>query len=243
MKFSNALFLTTLLGVFSYNATANTVVHVHQQPIEFTELPRLSDILLHVQDEKSIYWPTAALFRYSDTLLQLQQKTVADLQLLAELNTGAMLGERAKVLAAEIATWRIAERSTYPVYFERARLVASLNPRLTEGTYYLATPARNVQLAVFGATDVTAVTFAFQQQITDIFQQHALPFADRSEIWVIEADGSANKVGVAYWNKQKVISRPGQQFYIPFAKSKLPASLKDLNNDIVTLLQHRVISE
>lgn len=243
MKFSNALFLTTLLGVFSYNALANVTVHVRQQPLEFAELPRLSDVLKQVDNTADIYWPTAALFRESESLALLQQKTVADLQLLAASTADTLLADSAKKLANEVQNWLIAQRSHYPVHYERAGLELSLNPRLSQGTYYLAAPARKPQLAVFGATDSRAVTFAFAQQVAAVYQQHALAIADKNEIWVIEPDGALSKVGVAYWNKQHASTRPGQQFYIPFAKNKLPTPLKDLNDNIVTLLRHRVISE
>lgn len=243
MKFSNVLFLTSLLGMFSYNALANVTVHVRQQQLEFTELPRLNDVLQQVRDTANIYWPTAALFRDSESLVLLQQKTVADLRLLAELTTDNLLADSAKKLATEIENWLIAQRSEYKVHYERAGLELSLNPRLSQGTYYLAVPARSTQLAVFGATDSRTVTFAFAQQVAAVYQQHALAIADKNEIWVIAPDGTLSKVGVAYWNKQHANTRPGQQFYIPFAKNKLPTPLKDLNDNIVTLLRHRVISE
>lgn len=242
MKLLNAFTLMVTLSLVSHASFAKTIVNIAEQAISFSETPRITDVLAHITNEDAVYWPAVALYEESTELRQLQQKVIKELNALSQLNVKPPLAELAVALANDIESWTVAQRSPYAIHFERARLVPSLNPRLREGEFYLSLPGRNTQLPVWGATSSPNIAFAFKQQMVDIYQQLALPTADSSFIWLVEPDGTIVKVGIAYWNKQVYFSRPGQQLFIPFAASQLPAAFQNLNNDIVTLLRHRVIS-
>lgn len=242
MKLSGTLLTTALFFSITQTALAETRVYIQDKSISFTVAPRLNEVLTHLPSEQFIYFPTVALFKQSEALVSLQSKVVNDLRQLAGLQQANQAGSVATALAKEIESWQIAERSNVSVFYERARLVPSLNPRLSNGVFYLAVAPRSERLAVFGATNNNAIAFKFEQAIAEIYSASALSIADNSFIWVIEPDGTSRKVGVAYWNKQKDLSRPGQQFFIPFASSVLPSHLQDLNSNIVSLLRHRVIS-
>lgn len=241
MKFLKFVLMTGIIAAMC-PAAANTVIHMQQQVLEFEQAPKLVDVLAKIPSPETVYWPTAALFEHSEDLIQLQQRVVADLNRIVAAEQNSVLAKQANRMLEQISSWRLGKRSEFAIYFERSRIIPALNPRLKEGVFYLSTPQRNTKLPVFGASSISFVDFEFSQQISELYAKTTDSNADKSYIWVIDPDGVANKVGVAYWNRQQALTRPGQQFFIPFVKASLPHNLRTLNEDIVRLLQHRVIS-
>lgn len=114
------------------------------------------------------------------------------------------------------------------------------NPLLGEDLILLL-PSRLPYVWVLGAVKSSQqVSFSpMKQTHAYIDEAQTLYWFGSSTVSVIQPDGHLENHAVAYWNKAPNNVAPGGMVFVPF--KGLPSALASLNQDIPSLLQHRVI--
>lgn len=64
--------------------------------------------------------------------------------------------------------------------------------------------------------------------------------AERSQMTVIDPDGAVRVAPVDYWNHRHVEPQPGSIILVGFSSRALPGDGDDINQQIITLLTHRI---
>ncbi|WP_047049265.1 capsule biosynthesis GfcC family protein [Vibrio mexicanus] len=148
------------------------------------------------------------------------------------------LHQSISMLVEQIKRWDIGYREHLNLDFDAIRLDPSLNPMLA-GNYELLLPSRKSSVLVEGLV-FNPATFSLNKatSVSEVINQaNRLSSSSSSFAWVIYPDGSAQKVGYAYWNDSKTLLAPGSSIFIGFDKTG--SDFKQLEHDIVKLISMR----
>ncbi|QZA78302.1 capsule biosynthesis GfcC family protein [Deefgea tanakiae] len=117
------------------------------------------------------------------------------------------------------------------------RLRPADNPLLS-GDYEVSLNQRPKYVQVLGATKQSKkVRIANSPIHTGLIDRSLyLDLADLNSIYIIQPNGSVEKIGNAYWNYAERDLMPGSIIYVPIDESKLPAHMKNLNVEVMRLL-------
>lgn len=235
-----------LLGSLVLNSVmASVTVLVNNDQYEFTQEPRLVEILASIANQDNWYWPSTALYQTDNT--QLEETRLLLLNGLSNLIKRNQIiepeiAQSLEQLQATITSWRLAKRLPIKIDYDLARIVAKANPLLPTGKYILdIAPRKNtVQLfgAVYSSANVPHQDHAdVSEYITDKLRTN---LANKDYVMLIQADGRKIMTPVAYWNKAHQEVMPGSQLFVLFKQSLFHPEFAIINQQITTLALNRL---
>ncbi|GAA3610060.1 MAG: capsule biosynthesis GfcC D2 domain-containing protein [Gibbsiella quercinecans] len=194
----------------------------------------------------NIWWPGAAIAERSATQLQKQkqQQLLARLSALsAELRQDGDTTVAATVdsVRSQIAGLNIVGRQFVSLDPDWLQLRPDLDRRLA-GEYQVFVAPEPKDVSLLGALAPAGKhDFLPGKDVSDYLSGlQRLDGAERSTAWLITPEGEAQSVPIAYWNRRHHEMTPGSLLFLGFASSALPRSYKDINEQIISLLTHRI---
>jgi hypothetical protein len=242
-----SLFALTLLLSGSVSAASHVVVETNGK-VESITLPddaRLGDLLTHPNIPADAYWPTA---RMATTTSQAQvegerQAILHDLEMLEYQwhNEGETRNAYAvRELRVELAAVKLLGRLPAILDPGWVRIRPEDNPRL-QGEYRLVLPARPHTLMVLGLVNGNLRPMMKPRQvIADYIDGECLSAGDCTWGYLIQNDGTIEKVGLEYWNRQHREADPGAVLFVGFDNDQLSEHYRNLNSRIAHLLTNRI---
>lgn len=235
----------TLLSAIGFAADSKheirVQVTVNQQLYQFKSLPRLTDVLAPVALEQDWYWPATALYQHTAKPAQLRSQL---LDLLADLQKDALpeLQQTLLSLSQQISSWQLAERISYSVDYDVARIRPSTNPTFTEGDYSIRLVTRPTRIVVTGAAaNPGSLNHQAAADVDSYLQQLVLlPGADTEQPVIINPDGRVLLLTAGYWHNQHLELMPGATLLIPLKPGLFSDKFNELNSQLIELARHRV---
>jgi hypothetical protein len=229
------LFLTLL----SLNVWAAVEVNYNKNILHFDNDERLSNIANHYA-HKGVYWPASKLFSKSEpvpTSTSLKD-TIANSDYTDELK------KELNEIALYLEGFSFLKRISMRIDLDLARTQEELNPSFVDGEYLLTLTNRPKQLEIVGAVNQqTALPLITNGELLKYLSSVEISSnANNSFVYLIQATGAVQKLGIAYWNRENVIIHPGDTIFVPF---KSPGFLQteatnEINSQIIELLRSRV---
>ncbi|MCF4009307.1 capsule biosynthesis GfcC family protein [Rheinheimera sp. UJ63] len=236
------LALTVFTSTNLFSAEPVVTVQLEHQIHEFSERPRLSEVLAHLPAETARYWPSSKLFLL-DTADVSEQ-----LALFSSMSTSLLRSEKENMqvviaqLVNAISAWQFAKRIPITIDQDLVRVQRRFNPRFDSGNYKLVVSSRPTEIQFWGAIG-QAKTISHQGSKSVSFYHKQLSLssvADSSYVIVVQPNGEVLKVGVQLWNHTHYELMPGAQVIIPFKTGLFAKSLAEFNQLLVSLAVNRV---
>ncbi len=213
----------------------------HDSNINFKTKPRLNDLIQHAEIlHQKIFWEAVGLFDYSNPneLKTLQMKTLESLKSLTVINPRNK--NALKSLLAFMAKIKVKPRQLLDIEPDKILTNLAANPLLANKLLLNIPNRPNHILLLSNLFNVHKVHFntltTTRGYLNEIYGFSTLGV---DTVVVIQPNGQTITSPVAYWNDKKERLLPGSVIFVPF--KELPDSLSSLNNDIIRLLQHRVL--
>jgi hypothetical protein len=236
----------SLLISFTFNtAIASVTVTINQVQYVFAHEPRLVEVLTPIANQANWYWPSAALYRVDNIVLEEKRKLL--------INSISNLVQRYRIdepkvaksleqLQANITNWRLAKRLPIKIDYDLARMINAANPQLPKGEYILSLSPRINTVQLIGAVKKTGeIPHLPHTDISEyIINHHLAGLANKNMVMLIQADGRLIKSPAAYWNKTHQEVMPGSQLFVPFKQSLFKPEFANINRQILTLALSRV---
>ncbi|MFU9136905.1 capsule biosynthesis GfcC D2 domain-containing protein [Erwinia tasmaniensis] len=192
------------------------------------------------------WWPGTVIAEKLATAAAIQQQQ----QLLARLQSwSARLradddGDKAAVvdnLRQQIAAVKVTGRQIVNLDPDWVRMRPAENRRL-EGDYSVYTLHKPTTLTLAGlVTDSGKTSWQPGRSVVDYLNAHdRLSGAERNTAVLISPEGRVTEVPVAYWNRRHAEPEAGSTIYVGFSSWSLPGDYDDLNQQIVSVLTHRI---
>ena len=200
--------LCMMLGLLSYSATADIAVtfNVAGQIYTFDRPVRLATVLSIVEQKPTQYWANAAVYQLNAPELEQQRADILQqlAALIREQTKGCSEYRQLSALYQEIGSWQLMRRLKLIVDYDQARLNPALNPQFNTGEYYIRFKQRSQVIRLTGMVQqATALPFKTGLTVTDYIDSVDLTAnAHRDIAYLLEPDGDAKKLGLAYWNHQ-----------------------------------------
>ena len=155
-------------------------------------------------------------------------------------NNSFALRQSAKHLSTWLNQYVDQRRLGQNLDYDYLRLNVKHNP-LLQGEYQVVLPTTPNKVLVVGATDKpTWVTWHPRISAQEILQQVSLiDERNKSQVSVIQPDGSVEAHSIAYWNQNHQDIAPGATLYVHY--EQLFDLHKELNQYLVQLLQNRTL--
>lgn len=246
MKLTSVFALMLLLSG-SVAAASHVVVETNgkSESITLPDDAHLADLLTHPHIPAYTYWPTARIAT-AERKAQVdteRQALLHDLEMLEYQwhNEGETQNAYAvRELRVELAAVKLVGRLPVTLDPDWARIRPEDNP-LLQGEYRLVLPARPTTLMVLGLVNGNQrPSLQPKQVIADYIDAECLPAGECAWGYLIQNDGSIEKVGLEYWNRQHREADPGAVLWIGFDNDQLPEPYRDLNSRIAHLLTNRI---
>ncbi|KFK92234.1 MULTISPECIES: capsule biosynthesis GfcC family protein [unclassified Serratia (in: enterobacteria)] len=244
------LLLSTLLCLSLNSAHAEsqiTIFYPDKASVTLKNVPTLENLVLNNPAlQGNVWWPGAVIAVPSATQLQQhkQQQVLARLKALSAVlrqDGDTSLAATVDSVYAQLAEIKVVGRLFVPLDPDRIQLDPVLDRRLS-GQYqvYVTVEPKRVTLlgalAPYGKRD-----FLVGKDVSDYFTGlQRLDGAEDDTAWIITPQGEAQPVPVAYWNRRHNEMTPGSLLFLGFAVSALPEDFKDINEQIISLLTHRI---
>ena len=240
-----ALCITTA----SYAAGPLVLLKHNEQYHGFMKLPRLSEVVTAVNKEPALYWPAARFYKTDpEAVVAPEQQRQELLNTLAKLKQVYLQDDEAELAATtehllqEVKNWVLAEQLFLALDPDVVRAKVALNPKLRAGQYLLLVAKRPDTVTVAGLTQNNELPLLNAADATDYAEQiKPLAGASSSFLYILPAGKSFILAKTGLWNWQRQDVPVGALLYVPFEQRVLPAEFEDLNQQIVELLQHRVV--
>ncbi len=242
-----SLFALTLLLSGSVAAASHVVVETNgkNESITLPDDAHLADLLNHPHIPTASYWPTARIAT-AERQAQVERERQAllhDLEMLEYQwhNEGETRNAYAvRELRVELAAVKLLGRLPATLDPDWARIRPEDNPRL-QGEYRLVLPARPQTLMVLGLVNGNPrPSLQPKQVIADYIDAECLPAGECAWGYLIQNDGTIEKVGLEYWNRQHREADPGAVLFVGFDNDQLPEHYRNLNSRIAHLLTNRI---
>lgn len=192
------------------------------------------------------WWPGTVIAEKMATAVALdqQKQVLARLDALsADFRQDNDVGEAAAVesLRRQVAELKVTGRQFVSLDPDVIRLRDGANRKLS-GDYSLYGQVKPTSVYVFGVVTPTgSQPFQTSHDVADYLQTHQrLSGAEKNYAWVISPEGQSELAPVAYWNRRHVEVMPGSVIYVGFSSWALPSAFQDINEEIVSLLTHRI---
>lgn len=242
-----SLFALTLLLSCSVSAASHVVVETNgkSESITLPDDAHLADLLNQPHISADAYWPTA---RIATAERQAQvdaerQALLHDLEMLEYQwhNEGETRNAYAvRELRVELAAVKLIGRLPAILDPDWVRIRPEDNPRL-QGEYRLVLPARPQTLMVLGLVNGNPrPSLQPKQVIADYIDAECLPAGECAWGYLIQNDGTIEKVGLEYWNRQHREADAGAVLFVGFDNDQLPENYRNLNSRIAHLLTNRI---
>ncbi|MDF3125745.1 capsule biosynthesis GfcC family protein [Rheinheimera sp. 1928-s] len=241
-----------VIGISVAKAATPVVLVEHQGKYQgYFEQPRLGLVVYQLNTSASLYWPAAKLFKTDvDTKLKLeQQRTELQNQLAAlkhefQQDSDSALAASVEKLEKDIASWELAGNMNLPLDPDSVRAKKSLNPLLAEGQYKLLVSARPTELQMEGLVAEHKMPLRNAVSVDSYLGSISiLEGGSDSFVYVIPASGEFYIAKTGLWNKSHQEVSPGSLLFIPFEQRHLPSEFSDINEQIVELLLHKVVTQ
>lgn len=249
MKLTSIFTLLSLSLLLSSTVSAATHVVLdikgQAESITLADDAHLADLLTHANISADTYWPTA---RIATAASQAQvdgerQALLHDLEMLEYQwhNEGESQNAYAvRELRVELSAVKLIGRLPATLDPDWVRIRPKDNP-LLQGEYRLVLPARPQTLSVLGLINGNPrPSLQPKQVIADYIDAECLPAGECEWGYLIQNDGSVEKVGLAYWNRQHREADPGAVLFVGFDNDQLPEPYRNLNSRIAHLLTNRI---
>ncbi|MEN3261234.1 capsule biosynthesis GfcC family protein [Sodalis endosymbiont of Spalangia cameroni] len=244
------LIAVSLCAGFIASALADSRVAIHypgqSQAVVLQGAANLEQLTLRPELNGRTWWPGTVIAERgaSGVQQQVQQQCLARLSAFsAELraDNNGELADSVDRVRAQLAAMRVTGRQFVSLDPDWIRLHSEANRRLS-GDYSVYTLSRPTSVLVVGVT-TPAGPQPYQpgRDVVEYLQTHQrLSGAEKNVAWVIAPDGKTEEVPVAYWNHRHVEVAPGSIIYVGFSSWSLPRAYRDLNEQIISLLTHRI---
>lgn len=246
--------ITTLLaGIvasLSLQAMADSRVTVHYPGQSQTALVSHADNLAQLVTSPVLqgktWWPGTVISEKRATIAaqREQQTLLARLQAWRDkLRSNDDLADAAVVenVRQQVAALKVTGRQLVDLDPDVVRTQPQANRRL-QGDYEVYTREKPTSVRLAGAVDRPGTTpWVAGRAVSDYLDGRAhQPGAERSVALVISPSGKVTEVPVAYWNRRHAELEAGSTLFIGFSSWALPSELADLNQQIVSVLTHRI---
>lgn len=244
------LLIASLCAGFIASAAADSRVAIYfpgqSQPVVVNGASRLEQVALNPALAGRTWWPGTVIAEQLATAVQLehQRQLVARLSAfgseLRQDNDGD-LADTVERVRSQIAALRVTGRQFVSMDPDVIRLEPGANYALS-GEYTVYALAKPTSVQVFGAVTPTGPQpYLVGRDIDDYLVSHQrLSGAEKSYAWLILPNGQSQQVPVAYWNRRHNEAAPGSIIFVGFSSWSLPRAYRDLNEQIVSLLTHRI---
>ncbi|MFC0228043.1 capsule biosynthesis GfcC D2 domain-containing protein [Serratia aquatilis] len=249
MKKINLLF-SALLCLFINVAIADsriTVSYPGKASFTLENVPTLEDLVVNNPAlPGDIWWQGAAIAERGATQIQQQKKQqllarLAQLSSLLRSEDDASLASTVDTVRSQIAELNVVGRQFVQLDPDFLQLRPDQNHRLV-GEYQLFLAPAPHSVKVLGALAPNGKRdYLPGKDVSDYLDGlKTLKGSENSNAWIITAQGKAQPVPIAYWNRQHNELTPGDVLFLGFAVSALPKDYKDINEQIISLLTHRI---
>ncbi|WP_236849221.1 capsule biosynthesis GfcC D2 domain-containing protein [Chania multitudinisentens] len=193
-----------------------------------------------------IWWQGAAIAKPDANRLQ-QQKQQQLLARLTSLSTllrqegESSLAATVENVHAQLAELKVVGRLFVPLDPDMIQLDPVLDRRLLgEYQVYVTPEPSNVRL--LGALAPHGKRNFLPGKDVSYYLSEVQPLdgAEHDIAWIITPQGESQRVPIAYWNRLHNEMTPGSLLFLGFAASALPEDFKDINEQIISLLTHRI---
>ncbi|WP_158781694.1 capsule biosynthesis GfcC D2 domain-containing protein [Pantoea sp. BAV 3049] len=192
------------------------------------------------------WWPGTVIAEKMATAVALQQQQ----QLLARLKAWSNElhadddADKAAVvdnLLQQVAAVKVTGRQIVNLDPDWVRVRAAENRRL-EGDYSVYTLREPTNVTLAGLVSGSGKTpWLPGRTVVDYLGDHdRLVGAERNFATVIAPSGETTEVPIAYWNRRHVEPETGSIIYVGFSSWSLPGQYADLNQQIISVLTHRI---
>ncbi|WP_230492765.1 capsule biosynthesis GfcC family protein [Martelella alba] len=235
---------------FVASAAADSRVTVYfpgqSRPAVITGASHLEQVALNPVLAGHTWWPGTIIAEKMATAVEQERQR----QLLARLSTlsGELRRDNDLDLAAsvdrvrgQLSAIKVTGRQFVSMDPDVIRLEPGADYALS-GDYTVYALAKPSSVRLFGVlTGTGSEPYQVGKDVSDYLVGHErLSGADKSVAWLITPDGRARSVPVAYWNRRHNEALPGSVIYVGFSSWSLPGDYRDVNDQIVTLLTHRI---
>lgn len=235
----------------SYAAGPVVLLKHNEQYQGFMKLPRLSEVVTSVNKESGLYWPAARLYKtdpeaVASPELQRQEllNTLAKLKQAYSQDGETELATTTEHLIQEIKNWVLAQQLFLALDPDVVRAKVALNPKLHAGQYLLLVAKRPDTVTVAGLTENNKLQLLSAADATDYAEQiKQLAGASSSFLYILPAGQPALLAKTGLWNWQRQDIPAGALLYVPFEQRLLPSEFEQVNQQVIELLQHRVVLE
>jgi len=240
------LFLAGFLSCLSMSAIADSQVSVYypgQKEISVvSHAANLSQLVASPALQGKTWWPGTVIAEKQATAVAEQQYQ----QLMARLKAYAAESEGEKAAAInnviqQLSAIKVTGRLAANLDPDWLRMRPELNRRLA-GEYSVYTLPKPDSVTLFGAIAGSGkVSWQPGGDTRDYLDGHdRLSGAERNIAVVIAPSGEITRAPVAYWNHRHIEVEPGSMIYIGFSSWSLPGAYEDLNQQIISVLTHRI---
>ncbi|MDR7119330.1 capsule biosynthesis GfcC D2 domain-containing protein [Rheinheimera soli] len=242
-------FIAALIPVTGNTATPVVLVQHNEQFYGYMTLPRLSEVVVTVNKVPALYWPAGRLYKTNpDVVAYLESQRQDLLQSLNNLQQYYLQDQQLELANSvehvknQIKTWILAQQQMLPLDPDRVRAKQALNPRLLAGQYLLQVDSRPGSLSVVGFTETTQLELMNATDASDYIKL-MIPMvgASTSFLYILPATSSPILAQTGLWNQKRQDVPAGAVLFVPFEQRLLPAEFDELNQQVVELLQHRVV--
>lgn len=235
-----ALFLFLTSGL----SQANVTVEVNGEQRNYTQPPRLTEVLQPYALQQQWYWPAAALYRLNSQRAEnIRRELVALADEIGQQTHDKALRESLALLQAQVTQWQLAERIVVPIDYDAATVQMALNPRLDSGSYRLLLKRRPVDVHLIGAVkrEFSVPHNGARHVAVYIQSEQFSPCADHSRVVIVQPDGQLIVAGIDSWNSQHIEAMPGAQLLVLFSEPMLDKRFATLNHLLQQLAVHRIL--
>jgi hypothetical protein len=244
------LILAGMVASLSLHAQADGRVSIfypgQAQPVEVDHVANLAQLVARPELAQKTWWPGTVIGEKLATAVALQQQQ----QLLARLQTWRDRlkndddAEQAAVVEnvrQQIAALKVTGRQIVNLDPDWVRLKPQAN-RTLEGEYSVYTLQRPTSVTLAGVVEQAGKTpWAAGRSAVEYLDAHPrLSGGERNTAQVISPAGDVTEVPVAYWNRRHFEPQPGSIIFVGFSSWTLPSAYADLNQQIVSVLTHRI---
>ena len=221
------------------------LVQYQQQWQGYVEQPRIQTVLMQQVKSANVHWPSARLYSLEpEALAELEQTRSQVLEQLRLLIIAAakepQLAMQLQETRQQIARWRLAKPVALELNPNLALVRQQHNPKLSKGQYLLVAGKRVSTISVFGLGgerffmhEQQRPAYAYVQQATELYGD---------TVWLFSAQKPAREIPVAAWNRTETAIATGTLLFVPLTHNLIEQDFPELNQQIKTLLVHRVPS-
>lgn len=226
--------------------TASAVVSVtlNEQQFNYSENPRLTEVIAPIALQQNWYWPASALYQLDNG--SAVQRRLQIIELISDIKRDLQDKSALQSLTSlerQLADWQLAKRIPLLIDYDYARIKPAINPRFDSGSYLLQLKLRPSKVYVSGAVDTSAaVSHRGVMAVKDYLEQVRLSvLADNARVALIQPDASVTYAGTEAWNADMTEAQPGAQLIVLFKQPIWDARFARLNQLIVEVAVDRIL--